>query len=369
MLLQGPEVVTFLLLGAYLFANSFWALDSAAAFGKAGAYLLIGLCGFIFCRLVSRLPHAALTAHARALALGWIAGLLVVLAIAVVYYFWGFFPIADAVKSVTGGRLEIEVQGFLDKNAAMAALLLMPALLALRQWASGYRKPLFVLLGALAILTTILSDHDSSRLAALAAVAAMLLARYWPAFTRRALLTAWCLAFVLFIPLAMLAFNAGLHKAPWLPDSAKARVILWEYTARQIPEAPILGVGIRSTRILNKEHKADMKKPEGFVYPLATGRHSHSLFVQSWYELGAIGAFFVMLLGAALIWRIGKLPGIAQPYALGTFAAFFGIAAFAWGMFQTWLMAAYALLAILLSVGVAVASRGGERPAAKPESS
>jgi hypothetical protein len=47
---------------------------------------------------------------------------------------------------------------------------------------------------------------------------------------------------------------------------------------------------------------------EGFVY---TGRHAHDLFLQTWYELGVVGA---LLMAIAVALSISRLPFEAQPF-------------------------------------------------------
>ncbi len=46
------------------------------------------------------------------------------------------------------------------------------------------------------------------------------------------------------LPLDFAAYKADLHMARWLPDSARARIILWEYTAERTLEHPWLGIGV-----------------------------------------------------------------------------------------------------------------------------
>ena len=114
----------------------------------------------------------------------------------------------------------------------------------------------------------------------------------------------------------------------WLPDSARARIILWEYTAEHVLDHPWLGIGVHSTHALKQ--KAAVDRPEGFIFPRSSGEHAHSLFLQTWYELGLIGAVLLALAGAAIALRMLRLPKDIQPFAAASFAAFFGIAAFAW---------------------------------------
>lgn len=82
----------------------------------------------------------------------------------------------------------------------------------------------------------------------------------------------------------------------------------------------------------------------------APGEHAHNLFLQTWYELGLIGAILLALAGAAIALRMRRLPKDIQPFAAASFAAFFGIAAFAWSIWQTWFMCAIGLLILYVSL-------------------
>ena len=86
------------------------------------------------------------------------------------------------------------------------------------------------------------------------------------------------------------------------------------------------------------------------------GHHAHSIFLQTWSELGAVGALLLAVAGAAVVLLVFLLPITAQPFAAGAFAAFAIVGAFAWGMWQSWFMCAVALLPIYLRVAAGRAS-------------
>lgn len=110
-----------------------------------------------------------------------------------------------------------------------------------------------------------------------------------------------------------------------------------------------------STPALRDEEKveAPAEKPAGFVLQRTTGQHGHDLFLQTWYELGAVGALLLALAGATVVLLIPLLPLTAQPFAAATFAAFTAVAAFAWGMWQAWFMCATGLVALYLPLAAA----------------
>jgi hypothetical protein len=67
------------------------------------------------------------------------------------------------------------------------------------------------------------------------------------------------------------------------------------------------------------------------VYPRTQRHHGHDIFLQTWFELGAVGVLLLALAGAIVVMLIPLLPSTAQPFAAGTFAALALVGALAWG--------------------------------------
>ena len=126
------------------------------------------------------------------------------------------------------------------------------------------------------------------------------------------------------------------------------------YTAEQIPKAPILGIGLTSTRKMDIDRKPPaIKPPKKDVYSWwRAGHHAHNEFLQSWYELGAIGVVLLMVAGSSVILSVRRLPEPTQAYVLAQISAFLAIAAFSWGMWQSWLMAVTGLTALYAALAV-----------------
>jgi O-antigen ligase len=242
----------------------------------------------------------------------------------------------------------------LNQNVAMLSLQLWPGLLALRTLETYARRKLIAVLYFLAVAIPVgISEHESSQVALVAALLVFLLARKWPRQAAVGLAAAWCLAFVLVLPMDFLAYRAGLHEATWLPSSFRARVIIWEYTAERVIEHPWFGIGADSTGTLKAEQTTPPEKPKGFVFRRTTGQHAHNLFLQIWYELGLAGVILVALAGVALVLRLPLLPAEIQPFAAAGFTTFAAMAAFAWGVWQIWLMCAVALVPIYFGIAAA----------------
>ena len=134
---------------------------------------------------------------------------------------------------------------------------------------------------------------------------------------------------------------------------------LVELHGRRDRKAPLLGVGVASTKELDEARAPVAEKPADFTYPLRTGRHSHNVFMQTWYELGAAGAVLLLALGLAAIRTLARLPVRNQPFAFAGFVSAVLIGSFSWGIWQTWFLAAYGIWAVMLGLALKGARRAG----------
>lgn len=236
-----------------------------------------------------------------------------------------------------------------NRNMAALTLALWPILLAVRLSNPAPRARLIMAsLFAVAAFTVARSQHESSAVALVAGGVVLAIAAVTPRVAARLLAAGWIAACLLVVPVADLAYRqAGWHTAEWLPRTARQRIILWGYTAAQVPNQPLLGVGIASTKPLDDARRETLTKPPRHVYELRTGPHAHNAYLQVWYELGAIGALLFMGLGLALIRQIVRLEAAVQPWLLATFASGSLIGAFTWGLWQAWFMGAFAFAALL----------------------
>ena len=118
-------------------------------------------------------------------------------------------------------------------------------------------------------------------------------------------------------------------------------------------ENPVLGIGADSTPAVKAKAVTAPEKPEGFVFRRTTGQHAHNLFLQSWYELGCSAPSWWRSPVPPLR-RLLLLPLEAQAYGAAAFTLFAVIAAFAWGMWQVWLVCAIGLLPLYLLMPAAL---------------
>ena len=347
------------LISFYFFLSTAWAVDPGAAFLKATVFAIVAFLTIFASRAVDAVGEQQLNRAGVAL----VAGLLIGAFFLVFEVMTNFLITRMVINAIPmlkhqnnphvrpfAGDVVWVKPSVLKENAAILTMGLWPGLLALSALASGTRRLLVAgLLFAAVAAGAILAQHHSSMVAVCASLLVFILAQRWLSVVIRGLAVIYCLAFALVLPVDFAVYNADLHLANWLPSSFRARIIIWEYTAERTLERPVLGIGAASTPAA-REPETLSEKPEGYVYPRNTGRHAHDVFLQIWYELGAVGVILSMLAGAALILRVGLLPAEAQPFAAAFVAVVLSLAAFAWSMWETWLMFGMGLSVFYLNV-------------------
>lgn len=250
------------------------------------------------------------------------------------------------------GRVTRLNPSYYNKAIALVIMALWPALLGLAVWQRDASRRRLFIAGTLLLATvmTFLFECETAKLALVLGAIGYLGAAYLPKTTHWTMSTIWAVTVILMIPLVHLAWNAGVPHSPLLFKNAQARLQIWRATVDHIPENPILGIGINATRDLQAElQKRDPKKYEYVPGQKKTRHwHAHNLFLQTWYELGAVGAAFLLAIGLLLLRQIHRLNETYRPAATATFAAAAGTAAVGWGMWQSWLIAGYAWAVIFL---------------------
>ena len=351
-----------LLLTVYVFINSLMALDQGAALVKA----VVLLCAILIVFAAAPAADMADPRQIRRAAVAYVAGVVLgalyltlellthgAVTRAIMNFISVLQPASPKHVTIVDGMVtKISLNQF-NQKATSLILQLWPALLILsRLEGFAKRNAIVVFYFVIVSIPILLSEHDSSKVALLVSTVAFVFASFWGRSVIFALAGLWCASYLLVIPLDTAAYKLGWHQAHWLPSSFRARIIIWEHTAEQIGAKPWFGVGVRSTQEMQKPSTPTVERSEGPGRGL--GRHAHSLFLQTWFELGTIGAVLAALAGGAVATRIRLLPKRAQPFGVATFVAFATIAAFAWGLWETWWMANVGLAALYLCLGAAV---------------
>ena len=202
-----------------------------------------------------------------------------------------------------------------------------------------------------------LATHGTSKLALTGALIVFAAAWLAPRLTGRLVVLGWVIACVAVLPAALIAHRIDLHNAKWLEPSTRHRIIIWNYTAEQVLKAPWLGVGAHTTYVLGPQLEQTLKTPPDEQFRRTLSTHSHSVYLQTWFELGLVGATLLTLLGLAILQAIRALAVPLQRYAYATFASAAIMAASSYGMWQIWFIAMFGLCAALFALGAELNSK------------
>ncbi len=246
----------------------------------------------------------------------------------------------------------------INRRATIVTLLLLPALLMLKTLIGGRARTLGVM--AILTITAVLmgfSGHQSSQAAIAVAATGFGLTLLSPVWTARLVGLTWVVCCLLIVPIVTQLHGTGLHKdGSALFNSARHRIVIWNYTAEQIAKAPILGIGADATATMTEARdralqKAGAEPPKDGNYGMTAARHAHNVFLQVWYELGAVGALLLAGVGLAGLALIGRQRPELQPFLLGQFAAVAGMIAFSFSIWQLWFLGAIGLGVIAMLIG------------------
>lgn len=372
--LADEHGITLAMLALAIFAalSAIWSPAPKGALVKASWLTMLVLSTAVASRLVPLMPAEARTRAARAVAAGCALGC--------AYVTW------EVLRNQELGRLVFNSVSWLhpgpskhvtlengavvaigpwvmNRNVGALNLLLWPSLacLLLAGLKRGTAAALAVLLVAATALASMRSWHESSQIAIVMACGVFAVARLHLPAGRILVLAGWTAAALAMLPFVMLVHKAGLHTATSIPESGQARIILWNFTATKYLEKPIVGVGASATKSIDEDLKPATKRSQGQQpYAERTGQHAHNIFVQIWFELGAIGALIFFVSGV-MAWRtIGRLPRTVQPFALAGATSAMCIGALTWGFWQEWYLSLFALAAIatMTAAGAAGAPAG-----------
>jgi hypothetical protein len=244
----------------------------------------------------------------------------------------------------------------LNLNIAALTMLFWPAMLAIKALKPAPSANRLLLLGLLpALLGVLRSEHATSKLALLGSLGLYLLYQVRPAVARGLTVTCWVTVTMLIVPIASALYAQKLYTSPWLFRSAQERVVFWGYTSEQVAKAPFLGVGISATRVYHKtKGGANAPQAPGSEFRLETGWHSHSVYLQAWYETGAIGAVMLLTIGILVLRSFASAPEAAQPFLWSTFGACALMAGSSFSLWALWFMATLGMVAVLAGLGTAL---------------
>jgi hypothetical protein len=238
------------------------------------------------------------------------------------------------------------------RNATPITLIMWPAMMAaLGAIAPPWNRWVAALLLTLAAAAVVASPHESSKLALAAGFCGFAIAWLSSALARRAIAAIWVAACLAIVPAALLMHRLELHHAEWLQHSARHRIVIWNTTAEQVLKAPLFGVGAHTTYVKGQELVPETPIAPNEEFAPTLSRHAHNVFLQTWLELGAIGALLLAVAGWQVVERIGQARRAVQPFAYASLCSAAALMATSYGMWQGWYMALFGLAPILFAIG------------------
>ncbi len=146
-------------------------------------------------------------------------------------------------------------------------------------------------------------------------------------------------------------------------SSPGIRLQIWHDYATWSLERPLVGHGANHTYVWGQQmngRQAGAGGPPLEVGPSQVWPHTHNMYLQVWYDLGAVGAVLFAGFGLAILWAIGRMPRQAQIAQLATFAAVAAFIPTSYGLWQPWLLGLFALVAISAVAAGLMVERPGE---------
>lgn len=265
----------------------------------------------------------------------------------------GIHPRHSYYRLGADGRISSISPNALAHSITMLALLLWPAVLCCRLVLAGKVGQIAcILMVAVTTVAILLSRSDSAKLAVIGSILLFALASWRTVVATRLLTVGWVLAVLAMLPLALMAFENRLYHADWIPKSAQDRIVIWGHTAHETLKSPVLGHGVHAAyNLYRKEMKSAIEPPGGHRQVMTVSSHAHNVYLQVWFEVGAIGIALFVISGLLLLRRSERMESLPAIHTLATFATFMVIIFSTWGAFQYWFMSAFSLTALALYLG------------------
>ena len=265
------------------------------------------------------------------------------------------FEWIDVIGINSGGQ---NLEAFLSNGIVILVLLFWPAATILnRRGKWGWT------IAALASLPWIAVNfgHSASLLAITAGLFAWGMARFSRKFTAKSIVASFTILMIATPFLVGQILDASkIHKIAnsdfgrSMPSSVVPRLSIWEFTARQSNERPVLGWGLNSSRILpgggEKAIIYDERVGNGQQNQLHNESnlplHPHNQALQIWLELGGVAAVIIAIFGGVILDRF-SVAGIAEAPLFGLITSYFVFAFSSFGAWQNWWIAALFLIAVI----------------------
>jgi hypothetical protein len=359
----GPVTRNMLLFLAYALTSAAWSVDPKLSVQSVGIAALVALGVTVLVQCFNQESQANLQQMGEGLWVGFIVGLIYLLFEllsdqSLKLWLYNAIGLRRADLNPSGyftwshDRLTFISPDDLKHSIAPIPLFLWPTVLALmgtinRRW----RRYAAALVVVMAVGVVLLSTHGTSKVALIAGTLTAGCGLVAPKLTGRLVAIGWVTLCLAILPAALVAHRIGLHNNQWLAPSARHRVIIWNFTAEQVLKSPLLGVGANATYVLGPQLEATIVNAPDEVFGRTLSRHSHDIYLQTWFELGLVGATLLSLVGLSMLSLVTALEEHMQPFGYATFVSAAVMAAASYGMWQFWFLGMFGFCAALFSLG------------------
>lgn len=356
-IMDRPLTLAFGLLTLWCLIASLWTFDpgeAAALALRVGVLLLILV---YLCALA-----ASLDQRQRRLALfGFALGMGLTILLVIVEFSFDF-PVFSALKEeISRDYHGYAYHAYSQLNRGISALAILVWPLAALCWQRGWRVPALALVPALFALV-MASQSSATLLGLVLGILAAAIAALGRRAGRLVLALAVAGALLAGPGFAKLMKEAELDQASYLSETANYRVHIWNFVADRILERPLFGWGFDSSPSIPTEGVAPFRADKNVI-----PSHPHNGPLQILLELGYVGG----ALTVAVLFLLGrKLDGLPTPGRVcgqAMLITVLGIAASAYGIWQShWLAIMGSAAAMLVLALPGDAERPDQRKTAPP---
>ena len=343
-LVQGKAIKThspaliggFGVLFFYCIASALWSIEPTKSLMLGGRILLLSISGYSVIAFIRHIPDSGRTAFHK-------------------YFFAGLFLSISVIifELITHGMLSSLIKSYKASYVFEPYMLNKSATyLVLAAWigiALLFSQKRFVAASLLWLVILIVLLHLESASAIIAYICGtvsfgtVLLLRKTG---MTLILTVICIS-MLIIPLSFRFIDADRMTSafPSMPESAKHRLYIWEFTSQKAMDNPILGHGLASSRYF-KIHPEDIKVPNFDPLPI----HPHNNLLHIWFELGAVGVLFftAIVVGLMLSIRKSAYPYYMQASIVAVLVSYGAVGMFSYSIWHNWWIANGFLIAAFL---------------------
>lgn len=251
-----------------------------------------------------------------------------------------------------GGHITSVTWGDLTLSFMSLPLIVWGALLSLvHSLPARLAKPVASAVFLLTLVSIFASPNETAKVAILAGATAFGLSLANAKWTSRLIQVVWVTVCLGIFPITEIFYSAGLHQAPWIQTSGQDRIMVWKGFAEDSKLHPLLGAGASMAYYRTPVYKEEGKDWVQEIHDV------HNVYLQVWYELGAIGAALFAYLGVTLLQRIRRLPSQSVPYAHAVFTSGASVIATFWGVWRAWFNLSFAVAVLSMAIGVRIMLR------------